>query len=216
MFGQKSRSSPFCAASSCYSPRSYASLVFVVVDVNRYTVTARLMSFYPSDGWFCRREKETHDPPFWFGTTPLMDYSPIGSTIKEKNPIFFPHLCGNSRTSNISKQTLLAREERRGLNPTRNRLVLVCRSRWDELTGFFERETMMNVSAAVPRWTAEFSNWLAMPLGTTRRLGLFRGLCSWLFGPVRSCCPETIAQGGVLPSIQAVLLSRRRREGSRI
>ena len=59
-------------------------LVFRGVDVNRFTVTARLMSLCPSDGWVCRREMETHDPPFWFGTTPLIDCFPIGLTIKEK------------------------------------------------------------------------------------------------------------------------------------
>ena len=54
-----------------------------------------------------------------------------------------------------------------------------------------------------------YVGWLAMPLGTTKRLGLFRATY-WLAirnnEELNKLSGVTIAQGGVLPNIQAVLL----------
>merc|ERR1712066_1222402 len=83
------------------------------------------------------------------------------------------------------------------------------------------RETMLSVSVLVPlstwlplwnTWPLRFLSWPVTPLVTTRRPGSSPVTCNWpsvMTKLNKLLAGVTIAQGGVLPNIQAVLLPKK-------
>merc|ERR1712066_1224423 len=83
------------------------------------------------------------------------------------------------------------------------------------------RETMLSVSVLVPpstwlplwnTWPLRFLSWPVTPLVTTTRPGSSPVTCNWpsvMTKLNKLLAGVTIAQGGVLPNIQAVLLPKK-------
>merc|ERR1711894_867848 len=113
------------------------------------------------------------------------------------------------------------KEERPRARPNLAHQEPVFNSQLDVSTVCSERETMPNVLVPVPpsTWLPSWSIWLlkslswpAMLLVTTKRLVSFQDIFNWLSGMTKLnklLSGVTIAQGGVLPNIQAVLLPKK-------